>query len=364
LKVPDNIKMQTGQMLMAGLKGMTLDQDAEDLIKNHHIGGFILFDRNFESPDQLADFISDLQTLSQSHSPGVPLFISVDQEGGRVARLKAPFTDFPFAGVLGQAKSEALAYKFGTALAEELTAVGINMDFAPVLDVHTNPANPVIGDRALSADPEWAGKLGGAIIRAFNDKGLLPVGKHFPGHGDTHLDSHLELPTVYKDKEALENVELIPFIRTIKEGLDAIMMAHVVYPSWDPDYPATFSETILERILRKQLGFHGIAFSDDLDMKAIEDHVAMESIPSLGIQAGLDVFLVCHDNDKIRTLHDLMIKGVERGDISREKVGRAVQRIVAVKSKINITRTERPNEIFCAFDHRNVVEEMKSFMPS
>lgn len=360
---PADQKIQTGQMLMAGLRGTSLDQDAEDLIRNYHVGGFILFERNFENPRQLVALIRDLQKLAMSIS-GVPLFISVDQEGGRVARLKAPFTDYPFAGVLGRAKSEDLAYKFGASMADELTAVGVNMDFAPVLDVHTNPANPVIGDRALSDDPEWVARLGGAIIKAFNDKGLIPVGKHFPGHGDTNLDSHLDLPTVDKSAEELEKTELLPFARTIRMGLDALMMAHVIYPAWDEKYPATFSEAILENILRKKMGFEGIVFSDDLEMKAIENHLAFESLPALGIQAGLDIFLVCHDTDKIRSLHDLIIKGVEGGDISRDKIEKANLRIAAVKNRINTIQPERPLDIASAFDHSAVAEEMKSFIPS
>lgn len=349
---------------MAGLKGTSIDKDAADLIRNHHVGGFILFGRNFENPDQLAGFINDLQALALSQPNGVPLFISVDQEGGRVARLKEPFTEYPCAAVLGIAKSEALAYKFGGALAEELTAVGVNMDFAPVLDVNSNPANPVIGDRAFSADPEWVARLGGAFIRAFNDKGILPVGKHFPGHGDTSQDSHLDLPRVNRDAQSLEKIELLPFRRVLEKGLDAIMTAHVVYPDWDAKYPATFSEFILGDILRKKFRFDGVVISDDLEMKAIDDHFPFESIPALGIQAGLDVFLVCHDTDKIRTLHDLMIQGTERGDISKARIDQSSRRIAKIKNRIKITATPIPTERFKTLDCQKIADKMKSYIPS
>ena len=349
---------------MAGLQGASLDKDAEDLILNHHVGGFILFGRNFENPRQLAGFINDLQALALSQPDGAPLFISVDQEGGRVARLKEPFTAYPCAGVLGIAKSEALAYKFGRSLAGELSAVGINMDFAPVLDVNSNPANPVIGDRAFSDDPEWVARLGSAFVRAFNDNGILPVGKHFPGHGDTSLDSHLEMPYVKRDARSLENVELFPFGQVFKKGLDAIMTAHVIYPAWDDKYPATFSEAILGKIPRKKLGFEGIIISDDLEMKAVADNFSLESIPALGIQAGLDVFLVCHDTDKIRTLHDLMVKGVEGGGISKESIRRSSRRIAEIKGRIKTVTAPSPDDFFNAPERQIVAEEMKSYIPT
>ena len=349
-------------MLMAGLKSTSVDKDAEDLIRNHHVGGFILFGRNFENPRQLADFINDLQSLAQSISNGAPLFISVDQEGGRVARLKEPFTDYPFAGVLGIAKSEELAYRFGCALAGELSAVGINMDFAPVLDVNSNPANPVIGDRAFSDDPEWVARLGEAFVRAFNDKGVLPVGKHFPGHGDTSLDSHLDLPYVKRSAQSLEKIELHPFGRLFKKGLDAIMTAHVIYPAWDDKYPATFSEVILGNILRKKLGFEGIIISDDLEMKAIDDHFPFESIPAQGIRAGLDVFLVCHDTDKVRTLHELMVQGVDRGDISEEAVQQSSNRIAKIKSRIKSASLPSPDDFFKTHSCQTIADEMKTYI--
>lgn len=349
---------------MAGLKGASLDKDAEDLIRNHRVGGFILFGRNFENPRQLVGFINDLQNLALSQPDGAPLFISVDQEGGRVARLKEPFTEYPCAGVLGIAKSEELAYKFGQSLAGELSAVGINMDFAPVLDVNSNPANPVIGDRAFSDDPEWVARLGSAFIRAFNDKGILPVGKHFPGHGDTSVDSHLELPYVKKDAGSLENIELLPFGQVFKKGLDAVMTAHVIYPAWDAKYPATFSEAILGKILRKKLGFAGLIISDDLEMKAIADNFSLESIPALGIQAGLDVFLVCHDTDKIRTLHDLMVKEAEGGGAVKESVRQSSNRIAEIKARMKTATLPSPDDFFNAPGRQTIAEEMKSYIPA
>ncbi|MGV7220457.1 MAG: beta-N-acetylhexosaminidase [Nitrospinales bacterium] len=355
---------QTGQMLMAGLKGTSIDKDAEELICKYKIGGFILFGRNFENPRQLSNFICDLQSLAISKGNGTPLFISVDQEGGRVARLKEPFTEYPFAGVLGIAKSEELAYNFGSALAKELLAVGINMDFAPVLDVNSNPENPIIGDRAFSDDPEWVARLGGAFIRAFNDEGILPVGKHFPGHGDTALDSHLDLPYVNRDVNSLEKIELHPFSKVLKNGLDVVMTAHVIYPAWDEKNPATFSKKILDDILRKRFGFDGIIISDDLEMKAIDDHYQFESIPAMGVEAGVDIFLVCHDTDRIRTLHDLLIKGMNTGKISRDNVQMSADRIARIKRKIKTTKPLKNLDDIITTQCHKIAKEMKSFLPS
>ncbi|MFQ5443939.1 MAG: beta-N-acetylhexosaminidase, partial [Nitrospinales bacterium] len=281
---------KAGQMLIAGFEGTKINSQIEDLILKHHVGGFILFERNYENPEQLFHLIQDMQKLAFSKPSRLPLFISVDQEGGRVARLSAPFSSFPFPCCLGAAKSEDLAFKFGQAMGQELAAVGINIDYAPVLDVNTNPHNPIIGNRAFSDDPKWAARLGADFIRGCREAGVLPVGKHFPGHGDTRVDSHLELPYVDRDAKTLEKVELHPFAQAIKNGVDILMTAHVVYRAWDDQFPATFSAKILQDILRKKLGYRGLIISDDLEMKAVENHFSFESFPQLGVSAGIDLF--------------------------------------------------------------------------
>ena len=204
-------------MLIAGFDGTCLNSKLEKLIVNSGIGGLILFERNFKDPDQLIELISGLQSLAMS-SASVPLFISVDQEGGRVARLKSPFSAFPQPSCLGRAQSESLAKRFGLALGREMQAVGINMVYAPVLDVNTNPANPIIGTRALSDSPEWAARLGKSVIDGIQEAGVYPVGKHFPGHGDTDKDSHKTLPTISHSKQRINKVELVPFTRLLSMG--------------------------------------------------------------------------------------------------------------------------------------------------
>lgn len=351
-------------MLIAGFEGTRINKEIEDLILKHHIGGFILFERNYENPEQLFHLIRDMQKLALSKPTPLPLFISVDQEGGRVARLSAPFSSFPFPCCLGAAKSEDLAFRFGLAMGRELAAVGINIDYAPVLDVNTNPQNPIIGNRAFSDDPKWAARLGADFIKGCREAGVLPVGKHFPGHGDTKVDSHLELPYVDRDARILEKVELHPFAQAIKNGMDILMTAHVVYRAWDNQYPATFSTKILKTILRKKMGYHGLIISDDLEMKAVENHFSFESIPQLGVNAGIDLFLICHNQEKIKEFPGLIVRGMENGQIPIPEVELSVARIVKVKKEMKQPDPRQPVPDFSSWetDHHQLVKIMEAHL--
>jgi len=348
-------------MLIAGFDGTNINSDLEELIVDRRVGGLILFERNFENLDQLIRLINELQLLAMSCPASVPLFVSVDQEGGRVSRLKAPFSEFPQPGCLGKARSELLARRFGLALGQEMDSVGINMVYAPVLDVNTNPGNPIIGTRALSDDPEWTARLGKAVIDGIRESGVLPVGKHFPGHGDTDRDSHLELPYVNRDTNSLEKIELKPFIEAVNNGLEVIMTAHVIYPAWDNELPATFSPHILKNILRKKLGFGGLIITDDLEMKAVEKYISFAAIPRLGLAAGVDLYLICHYREKILALQDQMIRDIEEGNIDKEPVELSVQRIIDVKKRIAINPRNKQNLTELVQSHLNLIEEMNSY---
>ncbi|MEE3253297.1 MAG: glycoside hydrolase family 3 N-terminal domain-containing protein, partial [Nitrospinota bacterium] len=208
----------------------------------------------------------------------------------------------------------------------------INMDYAPVLDVHSNPDNPIIGQRAISSNPEKVARLGCKIIEGFKDARVFPVGKHFPGHGDTSQDSHLTLPQVERRSESLEQTELIPFIKAFQEGLEIIMTAHVVYPAWDANIAATFSETILKSLLRNKMGFKGLVMSDDLEMQAVTQ--TAEEIPALAVNAGVDLFLICHDISKVTKLQESLIEGIEKGEISHKTVDYSYKKIIKTKQKL------------------------------
>ena len=363
MNTPTSIPEMTGQMLMSGFEGTTLNPETEDLIRNHHVGGLILFSRNYENPKQLHTLIRDLQNVAASSSTGLPLFISVDQEGGRVARLTEPFTKYPPLCCVGNAGSEDLAYRFGQALASELADVGINMDYAPVLDVHTNLENPIIGDRSIASDPDTVAKLANSFINGFRDKGMIPVGKHFPGHGDTHLDSHLDLPTVKRDAATLEAVELVPFRETIAQGLEVIMTAHVIYTAWDAKNTATFSKFILQDILRKKLGFHGVIMSDDLEMKAVEKYFPFEEFPRMGIEAGLDMFMICNNVEKVRALHMQLIHDVDSGTIPIAPIQQSVERILHLKKNLTPPPITPPNPAHWQETHASLASELQSHLP-
>lgn len=351
----------TGQMLIAGFDGTEINSGLEELIIKRRIGGLILFERNFRTPDQLTKLINELQAMAMLCPAAVPLFISVDQEGGRVSRLKAPFSAFPKPGCLGKARSESLARRFGLALGKEMGAVGINMVYAPVLDVNTNPRNPIIGTRALSDSPEWAARLGKTVIEGIREAGVLPVGKHFPGHGDTDRDSHLELPYVNRGKNSLENIELKPFTEAINHGLEVIMTAHVIYSAWDSELPATFSPYILKSILREKLGFKGLIVTDDLEMKAIEKHISFDSLPKLGSTAGVDLYLICHERQKILNLQNQMIRDIEKGDIDKESIEMSFQRVIGIKKRMIVKPSSEQKLTTLVQDHHILIEEMNSY---
>ena len=280
--------------LWVGFVGKSVPPALAKRLAAGEAGGVVLYARNVESPAQLRALCREIRSAAGKGNP--PPLIAVDQEGGRVARLKdPPFTWFPPARAcsLFCCRNEEVAATVGAATATELRAVGIDVDFAPVLDVDTNTGNPVIGDRAFSGDAEAVARLGVAFQKGCLAGGILPVGKHFPGHGDTSADSHEELPVVRVPASILFSRELQPFRRAIRAGIPALMTAHVVYRALDPGAPATLSERILRGLLRERMRFRGALFSDALEMKAIADHYGVEEAAVLAVSAGCDAVLVC-----------------------------------------------------------------------
>src|SRR6266853_5916502 len=243
-----SLRRQIGRLLVAGFDGLQIPVELSSLAREFGLGGVILFARNVAEPEQVAELCYESARLV----PDLPLWVSVDQEGGRVARLKAPFTEWPPMATLGRSGDAGLAERFARALAIELKATGITLDYAPVLDVLTNAKNPVIGDRALSANAEDVGRLGAVIIRTLQAEGVAACGKHFPGHGDTSTDSHLVLPLVEHPPDRLRAVEFVPFRAAIDAGVATIMTAHVLVPSLDERRPASLSRRIVHDILRDE----------------------------------------------------------------------------------------------------------------
>jgi beta-N-acetylhexosaminidase len=325
------LRREIGQLLIGSLPGQTITAEMKSLAREFQLGGVILFGRNIEAPEQVAELAYDTQQLV----PSVPLWVSVDQEGGRVARLKAPFTEWPPMAVLGRRGDEGLARRFAAALAAELRAVGITLDYAPVLDIHTNPKNPVIGDRALSEDAAMVARLGAAIIDELQRHGVAACGKHFPGHGDTSVDSHLELPLIEHPPDRIRRVECVPFVSAIKAGVAFIMTAHVLVPSLDESRPATLSPHVVQAMLREELGFEGVILSDDLEMKAI---AATYSVPDAAVQAiaaGCDGLLICSGNVEVQAVTlEALVHAVEAGRIPFKRLEDAHKRLRAAKETL------------------------------
>ncbi len=330
------LRRHIGRLVILGFSGQSLPVELKELAAEFDLGGVIYFQRNVVEPRQVAELSREVEALRRAW----PLWVSVDQEGGRVARLKRPFTEWPPMQTLGRAGDEALAERFARALALELAAVGVNLDYAPVLDVHTNPKNPVIGDRALASSAKDAARLGRAVIRGLQAAGVAACGKHFPGHGDTSTDSHETLPVVDHDRARLEALELLPFREAIAEGVATIMTAHVVVPALDEAQPASLSRAIVTGLLKERMGYPGVVISDDLGMKAISAARPLGQATVAAIAAGCDAALLCNQplDEQVGAI-EALIRAVESGALTTARIDDAFGRQQRVK---NLFFPERP----------------------
>ncbi len=361
--VPPGLRRDIGQLLIGSLPGTTITPEIRSLAREFSLGGVTLFGRNIEAPEQVAELARDLQELATE----LPLWVAVDQEGGRVARLKAPFTEWPPMAVLGRSGDPALAERFAAALAAELRAVGVTLDYAPVLDIHTNPQNPIIGDRALGDTAETVARLGAAVIRGLQDGGVAACGKHFPGHGDTSVDSHLDLPVIEHPPDRIRRVECVPFREAVNAGVAFVMTAHILVPALDEDLPATLSPRIVQTILRAELGFPGVILSDDLEMKAIARSYAVPDAGVQAIDAGCDGLLICSGDADLqaRTL-EALVHAVEDGRIpykrledAHARLRKATERFLAAPVA---TRPAPLRHVLGRDEHRRVAEEMARYL--
>jgi len=364
--MPPALRRQIGQLLIAGFDGVQVPVELRSLAREFGLGGVILFARNIVEPEQVAELCFEAARLV----PDLPLWVSVDQEGGRVARLKAPFTEWPPMATLGRSGDVTLAERFSRALAAELKAVGISLDFAPVLDIHTNPKNPIIGDRALAGTADGVARLGAAIIRGLQAEGVAACGKHFPGHGDTQADSHLELPLVEHPPDRLRAVEFVPFRAAVQANVATIMTAHVLVPSLDETRAATLSSRVVETILRGELGFEGVILSDDLEMKAI---AAEHPIPSAAVEAvaaGCDGVLICSGNHDVQARSlEALVHAVEDDTLRLSRVEDALKRHQRAKERfLAAPVAARPltgralRQALGRDDHHRVAAEMARFL--
>jgi beta-N-acetylhexosaminidase len=361
--VPGGIRRDIGQLLIGSLQAKTLTPEIRSLAREFSLGGVILFSRNIEEPEQVAELARDVQQLASE----LPLWISVDQEGGRVARLKKPFTEWPPMAALGRSGDAGLASRFAAALAAELRAVGITLDYAPVLDIHTNPKNPVIGDRALAEDADSVARLGAAIVRGLQGNGVAACGKHFPGHGDTSVDSHLELPLVEHPPDRIRRVECVPFREAIRADVAFLMTAHLLVPSLDEEHPATLSRRIVQGLLREELAFPGVILSDDLEMKALANTRRVPEAAVEAIAAGCDALLVCSgDVDLQAATLEALVHAVEDGRIAYPQLDDSLKRLRRAKERflgapVAAGTGARLRHVLGCDAHQRVAEEMSRF---
>jgi beta-N-acetylhexosaminidase len=323
-----------GQMLIVGFDGYAVNDHIRAMIRNHHVGGIILYGYNVENSSQLLALINTLKRVNSVNE--IPLFISVDEEGGRVSRMPAELRRLPTNETIGRRNSEDLSYRIGNVIAEELRAFGFNMNFAPVLDINSNPNNPVIGDRSFGSTPEIVSRLGVQTMIGIRLGGVIPVVKHFPGHGDTSVDSHVGLPSVNHDLNRLRNFEIIPFEQAIRNGADAVMVAHILLNRIDPANPASLSRTVITDILRNSLNFSGVVITDDMTMGAIVQNYDLSNAAVKAVNAGNDIVLVSRGyNNEVEVINALK-NAVLNGTISQRRIDESVYRILRLKQKYNV----------------------------
>ncbi|MGH3391152.1 MAG: glycoside hydrolase family 3 protein [Actinomadura sp.] len=313
--------------------------NAAQLIDRYHLGGIIYFafSNNTKNPQQIAGLSNGIQQAAMRQRAKIPMLISTDQEGGSVvARILAPATQLPGNMALGAGRRVGDAFGAARLSGTELRAMGVNQDFAPVADVNVNPANPVIGVRSFSSDPQVAAELTGAAVRGYQSAGIAPTAKHFPGHGDTATDSHTGVPVITHTREQWEQLDLPPFQAAIRRGIDSIMTAHLVVPALDPSGdPATLSQPIMTGILRRELGYDGVVTTDALDMQGIRDKYGDDRVPVLALKAGVDQLLKSPDG-ALDLQYNAVLDAVRNGELSEARIEESVYRILRLKKRLGL----------------------------
>lgn len=327
------LNRKIGRIFMTGIPSPLLDQDTEALICDYNPAGVIIFSRNIEDPLQLARLCHGLQAAAMKYH-GVPLFISIDQEGGRVARLKEPFTTFPSNEAIGKDENPVeKAKEFGHITASEMKLVGLNMNLAPVLDVRKGETEKHLTGRTFSDNHRTVAILGATVIKTLQENGIMAVAKHFPGLGLAGKDPHFQLPVIKSEKKDIEKVNLPPFRAAIRAKVTGIMTSHALYPTFDPDNPATLSSVILNDLLREKMGFKGLIITDDLEMGAITGKNSVAQCALNSFLAGADILLVCKEQKSLLDGIDIMRKKILSGEVPEERLDQSIARIMKAKKK-------------------------------
>jgi beta-glucosidase-like glycosyl hydrolase len=336
-----DLERQIGQLITVAIPGNGMNRALESILRVYRPGGILLFGYNLSTFDANRKFIHEMQEFSLRDS-GIPLFVSIDQEGGRVVRITSGVTQFPGNMAAGVGKDCGLVRRWGRTLGLELRMTGVNMNLAPVLDVNNNPFNPVINTRSFGPDPGEVAGMGACYIRGLQESRCMAVAKHFPGHGDTHQDSHRTLPVILRDMKRLETVELVPFKKAIEAGVEGIMTAHISYPEiLGNDEPATTSPFFLTRMLRNDLKFRGLVITDALEMAAISGRQNLGEAAVKSIMAGADILLISSYGANIPLIAGAVKKAVIDKRISSDRLAESVCRILEAKLRYGIMEYEQ-----------------------
>lgn len=351
-----SIEDKIGQMVIIGLEGTSLKKRTREMLDEYRVGGFILYKRNIDKAEQTMALLNELKAANSSD---IPLWLSVDEEGGLVTRIPKEFDKLPTPREIGKSEDIEYSYELGSAIGGALRSLGFNMNYAPVLDIDSNPDNPVIGSRSFGRDARTVSDFGIASMQGLQSQGIVSVVKHFPGHGDTSVDSHLDLPVEDKTKSELDSFELQPFKAAIKSGTDAIMVAHILLPHIDEQQPASLSAKLINGLLRDELGYDGVVMTDDMTMGGITKHRDIGDAAVESVLAGTDILLVGHHEklqaDVLETLRD----SVANGEISEKRLDESVYRILQLKEKYKLQ--DAPNmELDVDLVNEHIQDALKS----
>lgn len=329
------VKEKIGQLVLVGIEGTTMDDTSRRLLEDYHVGGIILFKDNIENARQSADLLNELKKANAANP--VPLWLSIDEEGGRVTRFPDEYVKLPSSGKIGRSDDLTLTKQVGGLIAQKVSGVGINMVFAPVLDIDSNPNNPVIGDRSFGTTAETVSTQGIASMKGIQENGVVPVVKHFPGHGDTSVDSHLGLPVVDHDLKRLHELELVPFQQAIDEGADVVMVAHLLMKSIDPDTPSSYSKPVINDLLREEMGFKGVVITDDMTMGAISGSTDVGEASVKSVVAGSNMILIGHEYALEEAVIQALTEAAHSGVIPEEMLNDRVRATLELKHKYQLS---------------------------
>ncbi|SDH66320.1 beta-N-acetylhexosaminidase [Desulfosporosinus hippei] len=335
------LEEKIGQLVIAGVDGYTKDNHTLELTSKYHVGGFIILGQNVENTSQLLTLTNSLKADNKKVST-IPLFLGIDQEGGKINRMPNQILGTPTNKDIGKINNRSFSEQVGELLGGELKSFGMNLDFAPVLDINSNSKNPVIGDRSFGNTPQLVSDLGVATMKGIQSKKVISAVKHFPGHGDTSVDSHVGLPVVNNGLERIEQFELIPFKAAIKQNVGMVMVAHILLPKLDDSYPASMSKYIITDLLRKQLDFNGVVITDDMTMGAITKNYDIGQAAVRSVNAGADILLVCHDFDKETLVINALTVAAKNGSIHQNTIDESVYRILQLKQKYELADNTVP----------------------